>query len=248
MASNLLACILLIVVTTVQARVASSGTSLTFNVSQVTQCAPVSISFSGMLDSDNIPTQITLLPSDAAQAFYIDLPTSSLRNTTTEIDVTFLPLPANTTFLLSLDRLGKSVAPVSDFLTVGPSSDAACLANTTLPSPGIFQVSQNPSSCQPFSVTYNSSLIQKAPQIRLYQPGQNSLSINLVANQSVAGNAMYVLPSVSSKSVLLIDGGDAALTQTLTVQSSGANPVSLVIFPLCSKAVFFDIYSKFDHA
>lgn len=239
MASNqLLACVLLIVVTAVQARAASSGTSFTFNVSQVTQCAPVSISFSGMLDNDNIPTQITLLPSDATLAFYIDLPTSSLRNTSTEIDVTFLPLPADTTFLLSLDRLGKSVAPVSDFLTVGPSGDAACLANPTLPSPGIFQVSQNPSSCQPFSVTYNSSLIQKAPQIRLYQPGQNSSSVNLVANQSVTGNATYVLPSVSNKSVLLIDGGDDALTQTLTVQSSGANPVSIVILPLCSKAVF----------
>ena len=191
-----------------------------------------------MLDNGNIPTQITLLPSDA-QAFYIELPTSSLRNTTTEIDVTFLPLPANTTFLLSLDRHGKSVAPVSDFLTVDSSSDATCLANTTLPSPGIFQVSQNLSSCQPFSVTYNTSLIQKAPQIRLYQPGQNSSLVNLVANQSVAGNAMYVLPAVSNKSVLLINSGDA-LTQTLTVQSSGTNLASYLFSP-CAQRLCFEI-------
>lgn len=238
-----LACVLLIVVIAV----ASSGTSFTFNVSQVTQCASVSISFSGMLDNDNIPTEITLLPSDA-QAFYIDLPTS-LRNTSTEIDVTFLPLPANTTFLLSLDRHGKSVAPVSDFLTVGPSSDAACLANATLSSLGIFQVSQNLSSCQPFSVIYNSSLIQNAPQIRLYQPGQNSSLVNLAANQSVAGNTTYVLPSVSNKSVLLIDGGGAQ-TQTLTVQNSGGNLFALYFFSLLvlNKYRVLEFYSKFDHA
>ena len=236
MASKLqLACVLLVIGIAVQVRAASSGTSFTFDVSQVTQCAPVSISFSGILDSNNIPTTITLLPSDA-QAFYIDLPTSSLRNTSTGIDVTFLPLPAHTTFLLSLNRQGESVAPVTDFLTVSPSGDATCLASTTLPSPDIFHVSQNLSPCQPFTVTYNSSLIQKAPKIRLYQPGQDSSLVNLVENQSVAGAATYVLPSLSKKSILLIDGGNA-LTQTLTVQSSGAS-LSLVLSFLCSEAMF----------
>ncbi|KAF8336770.1 hypothetical protein F5887DRAFT_1245688 [Amanita rubescens] len=193
--------------------VASSGTSFAFNVSQVTQCEPVFISFSGSLENDKIPTRITLIPSNA-QVLYIDLPTSGLQNTATGVNVTFFPLPANTTFLVSLDRQGHAVAPVTDFLTVRPSNNAACLESATLPSPHIFQISQNLSSCQSFTVTYNSSLIQTTPKIQL-----------LTGNQSAAGEATYDLPSVSKEFILSIDGGDA-LTQTLLVQSD-ANSTAL---------------------
>ena len=241
MASKLLlASVLWILTATVQV-VASSGTSFAFNVSQVTQCEPVYISFSGSLENDNIPTRITLIPSNA-QVLHIDLPTSGLQNTATGVNVTFFPLPANTTFLVSLDRQGKSVAPVTTFLTVGPSNNAACLESATLPSPQIFQVSHNLSSCQSFSITYNSSLIHATPRIQLYQPG--SLSASLKGNQTVAGKATYVLPSVSKEFILSIDGG-GPLTQTILLsQSYGAN-VSLVLVLLYSKCYIF-CHRKFD--
>jgi len=66
-----------------------------------------------------------------------------------------------------------------------------------------------------------------------------------MGNQSVAGEATYVLPTISKEFILSIDGGDA-LTQTLLVQGDGAN-ISLVLVIICLKCCII-CHSEFDDA
>ncbi|KAK2465732.1 hypothetical protein APHAL10511_002276 [Amanita phalloides] len=193
---------------------ASSSAPFSFSLSPVAQCAPISFSFSGSLDTNAIPTTISLIPSNA-QVLRIDIPHGL--NFSNGLGVSFFPLPENTTFLVSLDRSATSVAPISDFLKVDPSNDTSCLETATLASPDIFHFSQNLSSSQPFSISYNSSLVSGAPTIRLYQPDRFPTPI--AANCSVAGNAIYILPAMSGNFILSVEA-NSTLQQTSAVQSS----------------------------
>ncbi|KAF8630834.1 hypothetical protein AX17_005193 [Amanita inopinata Kibby_2008] len=201
--------------------ICSHNSDFTFNISQVTQCEPVSIDFSGKLERSNIPRTLALIPANA-QPVFIHLPPIS--EDARGFNVTFFPFPADTVFLASLDgERGRSVAPVSNFLSVSPSDNVSCLPTSTLPSPDIFQFGEsNVSACGSFFITYNGSRIVDTPRVRLYEPGQHSTHLDLATDQFGLGNTSYILPSVLNKFILSIHA-DGEFRQTSGVQ--GANGV-----------------------
>jgi hypothetical protein len=179
--------------------------TLEFQISQVKQCEPVSITLVGDSNADDVPMWLTLIPFNS-HPVSIQLPNATANMS--GVNVTFFPFNEGTSFVASLDDVnGNSTAKVSGIINVlpSPTSKTTCLPqvqNTT----SLFTLSNNISQCQEFNVTYNQSTFSKAPSIRLFNPQGPSFRLNLTADDQ--GTATYLMDfDQGEKVVLLIDGG-----------------------------------------
>ncbi|TFK40770.1 hypothetical protein BDQ12DRAFT_721387 [Crucibulum laeve] len=193
---------------------------LKFSFSDVQQCEPVNITFSGDVDASVAAMTLSILPLNSTPIF-IPIPMSAVAPS--GVYVTFLPLPAGATFIASLDDLsGENVAQVSDVIRVlpSPSGNLTCLspAEEQPQTQQIFQLDNTPSQCENLTISYNSSIVANPPSVRLYSPKGVSFLLNrtLVEN----GTATYLLNFLRrSTIVLMIDDGkqNRQTTDLLTV-------------------------------
>ncbi|PFH53367.1 hypothetical protein AMATHDRAFT_1425 [Amanita thiersii Skay4041] len=147
-----------------------SSFGLRFNISKVTQCEPVSITFTSKPDKQNAPKSLTLLASDY-RLQHIDL--GVLDPDALGFNLTSIPFPAYTTFLASLDNIeGIPIAPVSDLISVYPSGDTTCLPIISQSfSPGAL-LDTGHTLAGPISTISPSDSEPNASQvIPIYQPG-----------------------------------------------------------------------------
>lgn len=174
-----------------------------FDNDNITQCAPVSISFQGSdIPADSIPVNLTLLPLNAPP-IAIPIPNAAINSS--GVYVTFFPLKAGTTFIASLDdQDGDNSAPVSDLFKVLDSDDTSCLP----PDPdgkALFIYDDSVDQCGNFTVTYTT---QEAPSVRLLKPRGPSFLLQQTDDDIVAKRAIYSMNfSRQNDVVLLFDSG-----------------------------------------
>jgi len=201
--------------------------TIQFQISQVRQCEPVSITLTGDPNMDPIPMTLTLIPFD------YHLISVHLPNATANISgvyVSFFPFPQGTSFVATLDDVKKTSAGmpvVSDIIHVlpSPTGNTTCLSQAPR-SPNIYTINSTISQCQEFNVTYNKSVVSQGPSIRLFNPLGPSFLLNQTADNRDEGTATYLMDfNQGEEVVLLFDGGaDNRKTSPLTI--IGGNSLS----------------------
>jgi hypothetical protein len=104
--------------------------------------------------------------------------------------------------------LGGPYGSTSDVIIVQPSStgNTTCLPSVER-SPRRFSVSGPVSQCQPFNVTYNTTLAEHPPSIQAFTPLQSAFAIN-ETDLPTAGVSTYLMSAArQTEVVLLFDDG-----------------------------------------
>jgi len=196
--------------------------SFKFNLSPVVQCEPVILAFSGS-DSNNhsVPTTLTILPL-LDNAVPIDIAIPNGASNSTGIRLTFIPLPANTEFIASLDDLQGPSAKVSDVTNVSPSNnttDTNCVGSSPS-STNFYQFDDVLNQCETFSVKYTTAV---APNITAFSPRGGATSI--IANDSSDAPSHTALFTMNlpreDEVVLLFDDGNGHLQNTKLIAIGG---------------------------
>lgn len=182
---------------------------LKFNfTADVEQCKPFTVSFAGS-SLDGIPSFLSMIPVNST-AISIPLPDPSV--VSTGITLTFLPFPAGSNFLASLDdSTGENLISVSDLKRVLPSStdDSSCVAPQNLGVAKRFTISAPISQCEEFTINYDTSAVSRAPIVRLYSPKGSSFLLNSTSDNATVGTATYMMNFGRGKElILLMEDGD----------------------------------------
>ncbi|KAJ7132980.1 hypothetical protein C8R46DRAFT_1048297 [Mycena filopes] len=197
--------------------------SFKFNISQVVQCEPVTITFSGNgANNHSVPTNLTILPTaDNAAPIYIPIPNGA--SNSTGITLSFIPLPAGTRFLASLDNIFGQFPAVSDVTRVISNSSGTDNSDCLLPgfevaSVFAYTLDESLSQCEPFTVTHAPNVPPNitafAPELKFGYPLQKSNSTSDTANST-----SYVMVGVQGLEVLLVmnDGQTQQTTKLITI-------------------------------
>ncbi|THV05194.1 hypothetical protein K435DRAFT_116203 [Dendrothele bispora CBS 962.96] len=185
-----------------------------FSFSEVQQCEPLSISFQGDFDpTDPAPVSLSILPFNG-NVVSIPVPESTLNST--GLNVSFLPLPADTNFIASLDdAAGDNAARISDINKVFASQDASCVPQSTNSFTPSFTILDPISQCEKFSVRYENGI---APTIRLFFPKLGSFPLNKIDDDPENSTATYLMAAPRQSQVVLM------FNDTVVVQSSALLP------------------------
>ncbi|KAF7364997.1 hypothetical protein MVEN_00370700 [Mycena venus] len=212
--------------------------SFKFSLSPVVQCQPVDITFSGS-DANNhsVPTTLTILPLlDNIKPIQIPIPNGA--SNSTGIQLTFIPLPAGTRFVASLDDVEGPTAKVSDVTrvlnsTTGP--DVEGCFGSSIQQVNFYEFDDNLAQCEDFTVTYNTP-VTVAPTIRAFFPNSGSLLVPQ-SNASTAPNtASYTMTGLrSTEVVLLFDDTQGHLQTTKLITIDGDSSSSKSCFKSSSK-------------
>ena len=182
--------------------------TLQFQISQVRQCEPVSITLIGDPNTDPIPMSLTLIPFDY-HLISVHLPNATANSSA--VYVSFFPFPQGTSFVATIDDINMtSAGVVSDIINVlpSPTGNKSCLPERR-GSSNIYTINSTISQCQEFNVTYNTSVVSQAPSIRLFNPLGPSFLLNQTADNRDEGTATYLMNfNQGEEIVLLFDGGD----------------------------------------
>ncbi|KAJ6462028.1 hypothetical protein C8R47DRAFT_1327290 [Mycena vitilis] len=198
--------------------------SFKFSLSSVVQCAPVNITFFGG-DSNNhsVPTTLTILPLlDNVPPIQIPIPNAAANST--GVQVTFIPLPAGTRFIASLDDIKGPAAKVSDVTKVLNATtgdeDSSCFGSST-PQVNFYEFNDELSQCEDFTVTYNTT---RAPTIRAFNPRGGSFLVPQNNATTPNNTASYTMNGGrDAEIVLLFDDGDSHTQTTKLITISGDN-------------------------
>ncbi|KAI0632526.1 hypothetical protein C8Q77DRAFT_930624 [Trametes polyzona] len=167
--------------------------------SDVKQCGSFTVDFVGGQAPAALPLTLSLLPLNGTP-FFITLPANAWNATTqTGAAIAFLPFPAGTEFIASLDDAdGQGTALVSDVLVVDPSDsdDTSCLPTGTTP------------------VRFDPSQGRASPSIRAFTPRGASFPVNQSAPfDDASGIANYTMDAERDTQVIfLFKDGDYAET------------------------------------
>jgi len=198
-----------------------------FNFSDVQECQPFTISFQKDLDATTLPTTLSILPFNS-RPLYIDIPNASTN--LTGVFVTFLPLPAGSTFITSLDSAsGESLAKVSDVIRVLPASNGTtdCLSSiNSTKIRNLFKIEGEPSQCQELTVHYNTSVVSSAPPVRLYNPKGKSFFLNQTSDNPSNGTAKYIVNFQRGKEVVFMIGNEDADREVSSLLTVGGDTSS----------------------
>lgn len=186
--------------------------ALKFNFTDVQQCDPVAITFSGSplntSKADNVPNVLTILPINSTALVF---PLADPSVVSSGIGLTFLPFPAGSNFIASLENeLGDNVVSTSDIIRVlpSPSNNITCLPVSTTPIRRYFNVASDPRQCEVLTVTYDKSAILEAPNVHLYNPKGRSFKLELLSDNATTGVATYLMNYPRNQEiVLLMDDG-----------------------------------------
>ncbi|KAJ4482311.1 hypothetical protein J3R30DRAFT_2157103 [Lentinula aciculospora] len=173
--------------------------SLKLNISQVTECEPVFVSFRGQFNSSlqQVPLSLQIFPFNSTPSL---IPLPSYTANSTGVNVTFLPIPANTEFVATLASPSGIISVVSDVFEVsaGSPSNTACLPRTTFTPSFEIQNPANLSQCEDFTVSYSG---QSPPVVELFNPRGHAYTLNLTS--SAKNTATYNLAAIRQSQIML---------------------------------------------
>ncbi|KAF7314556.1 hypothetical protein MKEN_00928900 [Mycena kentingensis (nom. inval.)] len=201
--------------------------SFKFKFSPVVQCAPVSISFSGS-DSNNhsVPTTLTILPL-ISNAVPIQIPIPNGASNSSGIDLSFIPLPAETTFVATLDAAYGPASRVSDITRVSAPNDTigsdTCLLSGAVNTNSAFTLPTSVSQCGQFVVNFPSGAV--APILSAFNPKGEVRDLPVNAGSNVAAYTMNF--ERGEEVVLMLNDTATGVLHTsglMTVQGDTGSP------------------------
>lgn len=178
--------------------------SITF--SSVDQCGNFTVQFAGGSAPSALPLSLSILPLNGTP-ISIPLPLDVWNSTTqTGAAITFLPYPAKTQFIASLDDAnGQDAAVVSDVLVINPSDsgDSSCLPTNPAPFAPEYALNGSLAQCQSFTVDYDASKNISSPTIRAFVPNGASFPIRETEANATGGVDTYLMDVPRDSLVLL---------------------------------------------
>jgi hypothetical protein len=216
-------------------QVVRSFNSISF--SAVQQCGNFSVKFSGGKLPASLPLVLTVVPFNSTP-IAIEISTSTWNNATlTGAAITFLPFPADTQFVASLDDAnGIGTGSVSDIIRVDPSGNSSCLSSSAT-APQRYKLSDSLSQCEDFHVTYDPTAVDDAPEVRAFVPKGSSLFLNQDITASTLGSSAYNMAAAQGEQVVLMfsdDSGFRESTDLLVVGGSSSSPTNCLPAPSSS--------------
>ncbi|TBU42865.1 hypothetical protein BD309DRAFT_991369 [Dichomitus squalens] len=222
--------------------------------SPVKQCGNFSVDFAGGKAPAALPLSLTVLPVNGTP-ISIPLPLDAWNQTSeTGAMITFLPFPAGTQFIASLDDAqGHGTALVSDVLVIDPpdSADTSCLPTDPVPFVPEYSINGTLSQCEPFSVTYDAARNISSPAIRAFVPRGGSFRINETESNGASGVDTYLMDVPRDLEVLLMfhdpNSGHNETTPILSVLGNVNSDSSCVPKNPLSTTANLDTSSSKDH-
>ncbi|KAI0366664.1 hypothetical protein BV20DRAFT_920146, partial [Pilatotrama ljubarskyi] len=177
--------------------------------SEVKQCGNFTVNFVGGKAPAALPLTLSVLPLNGTPVF-ITLPDTAWNATTeTGSAINFLPLPAGTQFIASLDDAkGQGTALVSDILVIDPSDtdDTSCLPTNPAPFVPRYHVNSTLSQCEPFNVEFDTAQGVPAPStVRGFIPKGASFPVSESNTTSdTAGVEAYIMDAQRGSQVIFL--------------------------------------------
>ncbi|KAK7690259.1 hypothetical protein QCA50_006914 [Cerrena zonata] len=187
--------------------------SVTF--SSVQQCGSFDIRFTGGKPPASLPLTLTVVPFNSTPVSIMIPNFTWNASTATGAAVTFLPFPADTQFVASLDDLyGFPTGDVSDITRVQDSDDTSCLPNNSTVAPARYTIvdEKEMAQCESFDVTFDPTVVDVPPIVRGFVPKGDSFFMNRTS--TALGNVTYTLSAPSGSSVVLLFSDDRGFKQT----------------------------------
>jgi len=181
----------------------------TIRFSSIRQCEPFNVTFSGNRPTA-LPLALTVVPfGSSAIPVTIPLPNPEWHpKTNTGVAITFLPYPAGTTFIASLDDVqGQSTGFTSDIIRVLQSENSSCVS--TAQEVQTYTAEPPFSQCQPFSVTFDSTQAV-SPVVRLFVPNGQAPLLNQTQDSYDPGTTILTMAAFRGQPAVLLfrDGSD----------------------------------------
>jgi hypothetical protein len=187
---------------------------LVFNfTADVEQCTRFTVSFTGSSLS-SMPSFLSMIPVNST-AISVPLPYPFV--VSAGIVLSFLPFPAGANFVASLDNsTGENLILVSDLKRVLPSStnNSSCLAPQNVDVARRFTISATVSQCEDFAINYDTSVVSRAPIVRLYSPKGPSFLLNSTSDNATAGTATYMMSFGRGKELILLMEDGSTIRET----------------------------------
>lgn len=208
---------------------ASAFTAVRFSTIQ--QCGPFNVTFSGSQPTA-LPLTLTVVPfGSSAAPLSIPLPNpewDSERDT--GVAITFLPYPAEATFIASLDDAkGQSTGFTSDIIRILPSDNTSCVS--TVEQTQSYTPKPPFSQCQPFNVTFDPTQAIP-PMVRLFVPNGQALLLNQTRVPTDPGTSSFTMVAFRGQpAVLLLRDGSDRLQSTNLLTVTGDTTSSNNCFP-----------------
>ena len=197
------------------------------NFSPISQCGPFNITFSGGHAPSTLPLTLTVVPFLSGNIQKIVIPDNSWdAKSGVGAAITFLPFPAGTSFVASLDDAnGEATAATSNVLKIQPSDNTSCLlAGSSSSAPTLpYTLNGKLSQCQPFNVTFNSTAVG-SPIVRVFQPGGSSLFLN--ATSQVPGSATFIENNRMQQQVIMLFDDGSGNRQSTNLTTVGGDSSS----------------------
>ncbi|PIL22960.1 hypothetical protein GSI_15657 [Ganoderma sinense ZZ0214-1] len=185
-------------------RAAARFASITF--SSVAQCGNFTVQFAGGSAPSALPLTLSILPLNGTP-IAITLPLDVWNSTSqTGAAITFLPYPANTQFVASLDDAdGQGAATVSDVLVINPSgtADTSCLPTNAAPFSPQYSLNGTLSQCKSFTVDFDAAEHISSPTIRAFVPKGGSFPVRETEANATGGVDTYLMDVPRDSLVLL---------------------------------------------
>lgn len=182
--------------------------------SSIRQCGPFNVTFSGNRPT-GLPLALIVVPfGSSATPISIPLPNPEWDSTTsTGIAITFLPYPAGTTFIASLnDAAGQGTGFTSDIIRILQSDDTSCVS--TAEKAQTYTAKPPFSQCQPFNITFDPTRAVP-PEVRLFVPNGQALLLNRTQDSHDPGTTGFVMAAFRGQpAVLLFRDGSNNLQST----------------------------------
>lgn len=193
----------------------SSATAFTtIRFSSIRQCGSFNVTFSGPQPTA-LPLSLTVVPfGSSAVPLSIPLPNPEWDSkTSTGVAITFLPYPAGTTFITSLDDAqGRGTGLTSDVIRILQSDDASCVS--TAEKTQTYTAKPPFSQCQSFDVTFDPTQAVP-PVVRLFVPNGPALLLNQTQEPSDPGTSSFTMAAFRGlPGVLLFRDGSGLLQST----------------------------------
>ncbi|KAI0087054.1 hypothetical protein BDY19DRAFT_995473 [Irpex rosettiformis] len=195
--------------------------------SPLEQCGNFTVAFSGGKLPQALPLSLTVVPFNLTP-IRIGIADMAWDNTTLKgAAFTFLPLPAGTQFVASLDDAnGHSAAFVSDVIKVQSSDNTTCLP-TIQTTPARYTFDESISQCRDFHVTYDASTVSTPPKVRAFLPRTFAFPLAQDNSTSTAGNTSFVANLFRGQQTVLMASDDTGYLQStnlLSVEGDSLSP------------------------
>jgi len=203
----------------------------TIRFSSIRQCGPFNVTFSGNQPTA-LPLALTVVPfGSSAIPISIPLPNPEWDSkTSTGVAITFLPYPAGTTFIASLDdATGQGTGFTSDIIRILQSDDASCVS--TAVKAQTYTAKPPFSQCQPFNIAFDPTQAVP-PVVRLFVPNGQAPLLNRTQDSHDVGITSFTMAAFRGQpAVLLFGDGSSHLQSTDLFTVTGDVTSSKACFP-----------------